>query len=722
MSLSAREAAPALNLGLALRLAGRRLRHHLMVAVATIFGIALGMVVVGAVLTVDNNAQRIAEPAAASGDSAGTGDAPAVRNNRLGDVRFIRQGEPEAARPPLVPTQRGAAGRDPAAAGPAAAEGAEHYQAMRLAVRLTSVFAFLVGAVIVFYTMRFSVAARAKEFSLLLCLGESRRNVAFSLIAEALALGLAGTLLGLALALPAAAQLLDWGISTTGQRPRGGFDIPWFELTAMCAISVAVALLGVLSPIRALYRLRVAEVLQPRFVSDDLAVPDRGVYGFGGGFGWLIPALAAAAYLAARPFLQSWLSVVQFFLFEALFVVLLAAALLWWVRPLLSLTIGAFEWLLRRIWPLETLLSGRHLRYNSRRIVFTVAGITLVFSLVTGLHSVTRSLKDEISRWTGRAISPYAYFLRAGTVEQDDARLKQAAADARLHFFRFSSKTEGPFPARLIKGDDFNPYWTGLGNPPLTPGTVLLSKALARKFDLSPGDTVVVRQDGADHRFEVIGVTDRIGFYAEVAEYVDIKTFALFSDGNPLFADGLERTLGQFGMARTVGGSRRISAERLAALEPYYQAVRRGSGLETWRTREIDKDFLIFDFILLMTIVLAGVGVANAILIQVLARNREFSVLRTVGIDKRQLGRLVLLEGAIIGLVGAAMAAVLGNALGLISIAFLDHFTLFDYRFSLSLWATVAISLLAVITCTIAAIYPARVAIRTSSAESLHYE
>lgn len=76
MSLSAREAAPALNLGLALRLAGRRLRHHLMVAVATIFGIALGMVVVGAVLTVDNNAQRIGEPAAVAGDSAAAGVAP----------------------------------------------------------------------------------------------------------------------------------------------------------------------------------------------------------------------------------------------------------------------------------------------------------------------------------------------------------------------------------------------------------------------------------------------------------------------------------------------------------------------------------------------------------------------------------------------------------------------------------------------------------------------
>jgi putative ABC transport system permease protein len=123
-----------------------------------------------------------------------------------------------------------------------------------------------------------------------------------------------------------------------------------------------------------------------------------------------------------------------------------------------------------------------------------------------------------------------------------------------------------------------------------------------------------------------------------------------------------------------------------------------------------------------MTVLLAAIGVANTLLIQVHSRGREFSVLRTVGMGRLQITKMLLAEGAIIGLVGALLAAVVGNALGAVSISFLDHFTLFDYQIRLSWQATLVFSLVCFGTCLIAAIYPAFVAIRMSSAESLHYE
>lgn len=55
-------------------------------------------------------------------------------------------------------------------------------------------------------------------------------------------------------------------------------------------------------------------------------------------------------------------------------------------------------------------------------------------------------------------------------------------------------------------------------------------------------------------------------------------------------------------------------------------------------------------------------------------------------------------------------------------VRFLDHFTLFDYALRISLPATLYISALCVLTCVIASIYPAFIANRASSAESLHYE
>jgi len=207
----------------------------------------------------------------------------------------------------------------------------------------------------------------------------------------------------------------------------------------------------------------------------------------------------------------------------------------------------------------------------------------------------------------------------------------------------------------------------------------------------------------------------------EDGQYVDLKSYVLFSAGNALFRTSLEPSLGRYAMARKADGSHLIRDD-IQALAPFYLFKRRGSLTGQWQTAEIDRDFLIFDFVLFMTIILAAVGVANSILIQVHAREREFAVLRTLGISRGQTVRLLLVEGVVIGLVGAALALVLGNNIGAISVAFLDRFTLFEYRFVSSFTASIMITLLTLLTCALAAIYPALAANRVSSAESLYYE
>ena len=66
---------------------------------------------------------------------------------------------------------------------------------------------------------------------------------------------------------------------------------------------------------------------------------------------WLWPPALGALYVAARPFLASWLSVIQLFLIEGVIVVLLAGLTLWLVSPILRGTIGLFETILRPAFP-----------------------------------------------------------------------------------------------------------------------------------------------------------------------------------------------------------------------------------------------------------------------------------------------------------------------------------------------------------------------------------
>lgn len=696
-----------MNLRLAAYLAWRSLRQHRTVAFATLLGVALGMGVVGAILIVDHHSSQAA-----------------IRSRLLEQPReglsivrvsFERRGQ--KLQPADFPSQEKQITQELTAAAPPSRRGEEDYQAMRLAVRLASLLAFAVGAVIVFYTMRFSVASRSREFCLLLCLGERRGNVAASLLLETLGLGTVGTLLGVALALPAAAGLMGRGISTTGRMPSGGFDLPGAELAAMAGLSVLVALLAVAGPIRALFKMNIVKVLQPRFLSAEA----EGHGPSARGFGLLLPPLLAAAYLALRPFLLSWLSVVQFFLFESLFVLLLALAVLWGMPPLLRGLIRLSGALLKPLLPLEALLAARRMGLGSHKLVSTLAGVVLVFSLLTALHDITRALKQEIQLWAQEALSPYA-FLQSGGKAVDEKAWAELLARHGLWFFRLSDKLRGEFPIRLIASADVNPFLQGQGLAPLSPGTVLVSKTLAARFGLGVGDTVLIELPGAGYRFEVVDVTDAVGFFADNGQYVDLKSYFLFSDGNPLFAANLERSLGRYGVARRRQGEGPPDAQALKALRPFYHLTKEGRSLAYWQKAEIDRDFLIFDFILAMTVILAAVGVSNTLLIQVHSRGREFSVLRSLGVSRAQTLRMLGVEGAIIGLLAALLALLLGHAMGAVSVAFLDRFTLFEYRFVFYAQDSLWIALLAVTTCCLASVYPALVANRVSSAESLHYE
>lgn len=712
------------NIGLAFRLAVRSLLHRKMIALATLLGVAIGVGVVNAVLIVDaNTARDYQTEAIADTDTDGQTDAgTAAARQQVGGQSFSirverrRNGKVEES---ILPSQRGSAGRIKSTDTARARAGEEDYQAMRLAVRMASLLAFFIGAVIVFYTMRYSVSTRAREFSLMLCLGESRRNVGTSLMAEATLLGALGTVVGLIAAFPAAASLLAAGISTNGRRPLPGFEIPWFELGGMGLISLVIVYLGVASPLREIYRLSITDVLNPRFLSNG----ERGVAIAQRGFGWLIPPMLAAGWIGMRPFMESWLSVVYFFLFEAAFVSILAVATLWWLSPLLRGTIRLFETAFRALLPLETFLTGRRMRLNSKRLVFSVTGVTLVFSLLTGLHDVTRALKDEISIWAYHAMRASSYLERPAGRDVDEEALQSRLATNGIVLMRLSAKTTGEFPARLVRGADVNPHLRALGHPTLEPGRVLLSRTLAARYDVRPGDSVVFSDGKKDHRFVIIGINDSVGFYLESAQYVDLKSYALFSDGNPIFADNLEKSLGRYAIARPFGQAQPyLQRYQEDALYPWYVTVKRGRYQGYWQSREIDRDFLIFDFILLGTVILAGIGVANTMLIQVRARDREFAVLKSIGISRGQVARMLLIEGAIIGCVSAVLSIIIGNGLGAISVRFLDHFTLFDYFLRVSLPATMYISAMCVLTCIAASVYPAFVANRSSSAESLHYE
>jgi putative ABC transport system permease protein len=81
-----------------------------------------------------------------------------------------------------------------------------------------------------------------------------------------------------------------------------------------------------------------------------------------------------------------------------------------------------------------------------------------------------------------------------------------------------------------------------------------------------------------------------------------------------------------------------------------------------------DQTFAITRALDLVALAVAMLGVANTVLAIVLERRREIGVLRALGTTRRQIGRIVACEAALIGLVGTALGVATGFGVSLILI------------------------------------------------------
>ncbi|MCB9850935.1 MAG: ABC transporter permease [Phycisphaerales bacterium] len=80
--------------------------------------------------------------------------------------------------------------------------------------------------------------------------------------------------------------------------------------------------------------------------------------------------------------------------------------------------------------------------------------------------------------------------------------------------------------------------------------------------------------------------------------------------------------------------------------------------------QQIDKDIrtttLIISAIPLVSLIIASIGVANLMMVNVASRSRQIAVLRAVGATKSQIARLVLAEAMVLGVIGCTVGVLLG--------------------------------------------------------------
>jgi putative ABC transport system permease protein len=697
-------------LSLARFLAPKNLRTDRFATACMVLGVALGTATVDVVLALDANTRRV--------EAASWTTNPELAPDFAKTVALTAVRPDEAAAAP-APAPRGQDVRE---------ETHEDYQVMRSAIRLGSLSAFLVGALIVFFSLAVVIEHRRREVALLRSLGATARQVATVFVSEVAWVGALGALLGFLGAIPLTWLAARIGITTTGRANISTLVFPWREMLAVSALGGVTALLGVVPPLRKLLKMKVSETLRPRFLDED---PGRGPRRRASGVTLIVLPLTLLVYALMRPLFREVLPSLLFFVLEAALVVAALLALLVLVPDLTRLVGGALSQVFLRGPAAARLLSTRRIRRQGHELAWSVGGIMLVFALLLSLHVSTHALKAEVGRFAQTALYGRHFVFTPGqTLIPAEV---QAAIPPGVTVTRFSARTPWPNPVSAVSRADLRAATRDLGRPELQAvaerfdeNSVILSTLMARRLGLSPGDRLELSSPAGKRVLEVVAVTDAIGFVPMPDTYRNTKTYAVIEAGNyPLiapFAQPLGSALVLTEPSSMAGQAidwKRLYG-RVAATRDVFATA--GWAYEAARKRETNRDFLIFDVIILLTSVLAAIGVANQLILAVHTRRRELALLRVLGMTPDQIRKMLLLEGGFVGLLGGTLAVALGIPLGLGSIAALKLVSAFEVNFELPWFYPPLTVAGAVCVALMAAVYPARRAASSRSAEFIHYE
>ncbi len=160
----------------------------------------------------------------------------------------------------------------------------------------------------------------------------------------------------------------------------------------------------------------------------------------------------------------------------------------------------------------------------------------------------------------------------------------------------------------------------------------------------------------------------------------------------------------------------RLVAAHVGSSSPIHASVR---ALKEQIDSDLQRAMLLFASVPSVALIIAALGVANLMMANVTSRTRQIAMMRAVGATKWQVGRLVVGEALVLGLVGSAAGVTVGllASLGVNRIIL----TVWGYKLDTAVpwhWVGLGVAFTAAI-CLIAGLLPARYASRNNIIDAM---
>jgi putative ABC transport system permease protein len=560
-------------------------------------------------------------------------------------------------------------------------------RAFRLNLQAMGLLALLVGAFLIHNTMQFAVVQRRTLFGVLRAVGATPAQVFRAVLGEALAIGALGSLLGLGLGILLAQSLLGLVAAT----------IEDFYFT-MSVRTVAVDALGLLEAVGLGLGVCVLAALAPAL--EAVRVPPRDAIhrqGLEQRLRRNLPRAAAAALgligLGAAVLALSERSIAAAYL--GILAVLLGAAVL--TGPATAFLLRAARAPMRGLLGTPGAYAARSAAAGLSRTAVAVAALSLAVAAAIGLGAMIGSFRGTVATWLGTALSADVYVTVPAAmsgrteVRMDPDMVAALSAldgvagratyrrvevdDDRGHRVELAAVEPGP---RTLDGLSLIAGERAAAERAFASGDeVLISEPLAWRLGLEPGDRIRLRTDRGFDALPVVGV---------FRDYAAERGWVL------LARRGYERRFADRGVtslalwaAPGLGAEVLLERVRARAAESRQELTADSSlGLRNASLEVFDRTFAITAVLRLLCLLVAGLGIWNALSALQLERRREIGVLRALGATPRQVLVTLTAQNGLLGLCAGLCALPIGGALAWMLVAVVNRrsfgWTLLDFE------------------------------------------
>jgi len=578
---------------------------------------------------------------------------------------------------------------------------------------LIAAVALFVGAFLIFNTLSMTVTERVRELGLLRAAGATRRQVAGFVLVQAVVLGLAGSIVGLAVGV-GLAQVMAGYVQAIGSIPFEGADISAASAIVAVVIGLFVTLAASLEPARRAGAISPVEALKARL--EPVAARRArlrwliGVFAVVGLAGLLVwPRESGIAGLARA------LAV-----YGLLLLVVLGS----------PIVLGPLAWLAGlpfRGLRLEERLARAALARDRSRTALTVGALTMGLAMIVAIGGTAGSSRAEAAAWLAEVIPGDELVTSIRPVALDeDAPTELAAVDgvarvspiAIFEVARDGIRTDAAAVSgadmladgrlSLVAGD------RATALPALDAGgATILPRSLADRLHLGVGGTLTLALGGGQQLdLRIVGVADR----------------TLPGRAGEAILVGWSDATDKLGVAGADVFAIRYAPGREADARPVLEQTARSLALEPNPLERVagavddalGRVFGLFDALAIVAVIVAALGIVNTLSMNVLERVRELGVLRAAGMTTRQVRRTVVVEAGIVGVAGT----ILGIATGLVAAVLMGALSGGPSMLGLAIpWPSIVLAaVLGIGVSILAAWYPARLASQLAIVRAVQHE